>query len=100
MNCGTHGYRAPETYLESNEGYEGDKADIFSLGVILFILVFGVPPFHSATKDDSFYRHFHRGPNSYKYFFRLHPTTKSLYQNGSLDLDLMDLLLALFEQDP
>ena len=73
---GTHGYRAPETYVESNEGYEGDKADIFSLGVILFILTFGVPPFCEATKDDTLYRYFCRGPNSLKFFFRLHPTTK------------------------
>jgi serine/threonine protein kinase len=75
-NRGTHGYRAPETYLESNEGYDGDKADIFSLGVILFILSFGAPPFFQATKDDTFYRYFCRGPNSQKFFFRLHPSTK------------------------
>lgn len=45
-NRGTHGYRAPETYLQSNEGFDGAKADIFSLGVILFIMIFGVPPFN------------------------------------------------------
>ena len=99
-NRGTHGYRAPETYLESNEGYEGDKADIFSLGVILFILAFGVPPFCEATKDDTFYRYFCRGPNSLKFFFRLHPSTKKLFASGSLDTDLLDLLQSLLEEDP
>lgn len=73
---GTHGYRGPETYVESNDGYEGDKADMFALGVILFIMIFGAPPFHLAAKDDPYYRHFFKGPNHYKYFFRLHPATK------------------------
>jgi serine/threonine protein kinase len=98
--CGTHGYRAPETYIESIKEYEGDKADIFSLGVILFILLFGVPPFCSATKEDSLYRYFCRGPNGLKFFFRLHPSTKHLYGSGSLDMDLMDLLYSLLEEDP
>lgn len=75
-NRGTHGYRAPETYLESNEGYDGRKADIFSLGVILFILAFGVPPFCLASKEDPLYRHFYRGANASKYFLRLHHATK------------------------
>lgn len=78
-NRGTHGYRAPETYLESNEGYDGAKADIFALGVILFIMLFGVPPFCMATKEDPLYRLFYRGPNSSKFFLRLHYATKHLY---------------------
>ena len=45
-NRGTHGYRAPETYFQLNDGFDGAKADMFSLGVILFIMVFGVPPFN------------------------------------------------------
>ena len=36
-NIGTDGYKAPEIYQCSGgrEGYEGDKADIFALGVFL-----------------------------------------------------------------
>lgn len=45
-NRGTHGYRAPETYFQNNDGFDGAKADMFSLGVILFIMIFGVPPFN------------------------------------------------------
>lgn len=75
-NRGTHGYRAPETYFESNDGYDGARADIFSLGVILFILSFGVPPFCMASKEDPLYRLFYRGPSSSKYFLRLHHVTK------------------------
>jgi serine/threonine protein kinase len=99
-NMGTHGYRAPETYIESNDGFSGDKADIFSLGVILFIMIFGVPPFSMATKDDPLYRLFYRGPNNYKYFFRMHHATKQLYQSSDLDLDLIELLISLLDENP
>ncbi len=99
-NRGTHGYRAPETYFESNEGYDGAKADIFSLGVILFILNFGVPPFCLATKDDPLYRLFYRGANSSKYFLRLHHSTKLRYATGDLDLELIDLLFQMLDENP
>jgi serine/threonine protein kinase len=38
-------------------GYSGVKADIFALGVILFTLHFGVPPFSFADpKEDRLYK--------------------------------------------
>jgi serine/threonine protein kinase len=99
-NRGTHGYRAPETYFESNEGYEGTRADIFSLGVILFIMIFGVPPFCMASKEDPLYRLFYRGANSSKYFLRLHHATKQRYAAGEIDLELVDLLFQLLDENP
>jgi serine/threonine protein kinase len=99
-NKGTDGYKAPEIYNYSNEGFAGDKADFFALGVLLFIMVFGVPPFTMATKENPYYRLFYRGPNSLKYFFRMHPTTKALYNNGELDQDLMEILVALMDENP
>ena len=43
---GTDDYMAPEVFnvRETQVPYEGLKADIFSLGVILYILNFGIPP--------------------------------------------------------
>ena len=41
---GTAGYRAPEITIHGTP-YSGVSADVFSLGVILFILVVGKPPF-------------------------------------------------------
>lgn len=44
---------APE--IKENKPYDGRQVDIFSAGVILFILVLGIFPFQEARKDDYFY---------------------------------------------
>jgi serine/threonine protein kinase len=43
---GTPFYMAPEIHLASQNACNGKLADFFSLGVLFFILAFGVPPFH------------------------------------------------------
>jgi len=52
-------YRGTKTYMapEIKEGllYDGNKSDVFSAGVILFILTLGIFPFKEAKKDDYFY---------------------------------------------
>jgi hypothetical protein len=48
--CGTRSYMAPEI-LEHN-GYYGDSADIWSAGVVLFIMLTGSPPFDIANRKD------------------------------------------------
>lgn len=44
--CGTESYMPPE--MLSNEEYYGEKADVFSIGVSLFFMVTGKPPFAKA----------------------------------------------------
>ena len=53
---GTTFYIAPE--IHSQKPYFGSSADIFSSGVILFLLVTGKLPFAKANKYDSYYRNF------------------------------------------
>ena len=53
---GTKGYMAPEFY--DKKIYDSEKSDVFAFGVILFILVLGVPPFEHAVKEDRHYRCF------------------------------------------
>jgi serine/threonine protein kinase len=45
---------APE--IREGKVYDGVKADIFSMGVILFIIVHGIFPFTEASQHDPFYK--------------------------------------------
>ena len=50
---GTKTYMAPE--IKNRLSYDGKSTDIFSAGVILFILVLGIFPFQEAKEGDYFY---------------------------------------------
>jgi len=61
--CGTHGFQAPEILLTKNYG---PQVDMFSAGVILFIMVTGYPPFKAAKKEDGWFRCIAKGkPDSF-----------------------------------
>lgn len=50
---GTMTYMAPE--IKEGKVYDGQQIDMFSTGVILFIIVQGIFPFKEAKKDEYFY---------------------------------------------
>ena len=49
-DVGTYGYKAPE--IIEGKDYDGEKADVFSLGVLLFVLLNGIKPFPTAEIID------------------------------------------------
>ena len=61
-------YSAPE--ILALKACDGIKTDIFALGVVLFMLVLGVPPFRRASFMDS---HYKRLQNSRTAFWSLFP---------------------------
>jgi len=59
LRVGKETYRAPE--IQEKEAFYGDKADVWSFGVIMFILLFGHPPFENpSNKDQRFNKIFNR----------------------------------------
>eukprot|EP00829_Urostomides_striatus_P008931 TRINITY_DN1982_c0_g1_i1.p1 TRINITY_DN1982_c0_g1~~TRINITY_DN1982_c0_g1_i1.p1 ORF type:complete len:251 (-),score=74.74 TRINITY_DN1982_c0_g1_i1:12-764(-) len=51
---GTEGYMAPE--INKHLPYNPEKADIFAVGVLLFIMVTGLPPFRRAAENSQLYQ--------------------------------------------
>lgn len=49
--CGTSYYMAPELIM----GDYDERCDIWSLGVILYIMLCGMPPFYSADNEEEVY---------------------------------------------
>jgi len=95
LRQGTEMYAAPEIINKnSSETYKGVPADIFTLGVLFWILRFAAPPFHSSKSNDRNYQLLQRRPDAY---WRLHPCVKRGGQ--SLDEDFVSLLTSMLEAD-
>jgi serine/threonine protein kinase len=52
--CGTPSYMAPE--ILAGQSYSGSKADSWSLGVLLFVMLAGNPPLRTACGDDWWFK--------------------------------------------
>merc|ERR1711953_585311 len=85
---GTMTYMAPE--IKEGKQYAGSQVDMFSIGVILFIIVQGIFPFKEARKEEYFYNLIMQGQND-TYFQKVNGT--------DLSEDFKDLILKFFAFD-
>jgi serine/threonine protein kinase len=82
-------YRAPEMY---NGEYDGAPVDAFAVGVMLFIMTVGTPPWNSAVPTDARYKYIEK-----------HGVTKLLISWGkaqTMSPSLLDLIERLMCPDP
>ena len=86
---GTMTYMAPE--IKEGKTYDGKKIDIFSTGVILFIIVQGIFPFKEAKKDEYFYKLILEN--------KLDTYWKKV-GGQTLSSEFKDLILQIFSYDP
>ena len=89
---GTEGYIAPE--ILANRKYDGKKADIFSLGQLLFNIVTGIRGFESATISDHYYRYIILKQNV-QYFKIIHP-----HLQNNLSKEFKNLYIRMIAYNP
>lgn len=85
---GTMTYMAPE--IKEGKPYNGRQVDVFSLGVILFIIVQGIFPFKEARKEEYFYSLILSGRLD-TYFAKVN--------GNNLSASFKDLILRIFSYD-
>ena len=94
-NLGTIPYKAPEISENSDIGYDGIKVDIFSMGINLFILYSGVPPFNKACRTDPLYRFLM--DKDYVKFWKVHSRSRKA---DFFTEDFILLVQDLMQHDP
>ena len=99
QRMGTDIYMAPEVHWATEIPCKPKPADIFSLGVLFFILAFGAPPFHQTVSSDCFLSFMALQPGSIE-FFKYHPHTRHLYEAGQIPVSFMNLLVQMLMVDP
>jgi len=87
--CGKPNYISPEV-LRNNEPFDGFATDLWAAGIILFIMLVGIPPFEWANEEDPRYVMISRGG-----------LMRMLKQwNKTISEDAADLLQGIFKTAP
>ena len=88
---GTPNYSSPDIRLAFTKGYDGIKNDIFSLGVLLFVITIGDFPFESANYSDEKYKFIIKG-RYYKFW--------EFFNNIDISDEFKDLINHLLSLNP
>jgi serine/threonine protein kinase len=88
---GTRPYMAPE--ILERKAYNGEVTDLFSSGIILFILAYGRPPFAKADRTNNYYSKI--VSKDWNTFWRYHNKSPS----PSISSDLKDLIEKMLAYD-
>ncbi|KAJ3095810.1 serine/threonine-protein kinase HAL4/sat4 [Physocladia obscura] len=74
--CGSEPYIAPEVF--SNHEYDAELADIWSVGIILYTMLFNSTPWKAAKSSDGRYQTFAENMDGFWYKFKLVPHEKEV----------------------
>lgn len=100
-SCGTSSYFPPETWKPNakDKGYDGMKADVFQLGIMLFIMITGQPPFSKSTVQDGWFALVARGRWDEFWDFKEKGIVKQpgVGEKPIFSSELRDLLRAMLE---
>eukprot|EP01083_Nonionella_stella_P012413 35227_1 len=83
-------YMAPEVFMKKT--YDARSADIWSLGVILFMMLIGAPAFESPSDSNAAFKYIVNG--------RLRDVLKQWKRLRFVTKDALDLLNQIFEYEP
>lgn len=100
LNKGSPGYRAPEFVKGNVQNLLA--GDIYSLGIVLFILVVGTPPYNELEKNGKyvFDKHYEVLRTDGKKFWKVHETYRESDGRPKLTKNFKEVVEAMLKEDP
>lgn len=80
---------------QNGKGYNAQKADLYALGVILFIIVFGTFPLDEAKENDSYFKAMNQ--NNWDTFWRTHEKARKETGAPPISDDLRQLISLMIQ---
>eukprot|EP00331_Platyophrya_macrostoma_P033964 CAMPEP_0176442190 /NCGR_PEP_ID=MMETSP0127-20121128/21662_1 /TAXON_ID=938130 /ORGANISM="Platyophrya macrostoma, Strain WH" /LENGTH=380 /DNA_ID=CAMNT_0017827145 /DNA_START=70 /DNA_END=1212 /DNA_ORIENTATION=+ len=103
-SCGTSAYYPPEAWKAAakENGYDGTKADIFQLGILLFIMLTAQPPFLKSVVQDGWFALLARGrwDEFWDYKEKGLVSYSSVTERPVFSSELRDMLRTMLEPQP
>jgi serine/threonine protein kinase len=93
--CGTTTYMAPEVL--AGRGYKGQAYDVWSMGILLFIFVFGQPPLEKANETCWWYKQLSTG-NSARFWAQHQKFNEA--NKAAFTADIMELITGMLKPNP